>query len=285
MSAHTRVTIVLTEAERDALMMALGGSGKPTRQPTIEDTRAYLSARAKLLAHDAALRARAREAEEREAKWRRELSAACELSERAREIVITALNQPPEHFYDKHDNGEWSAEHIAFAIRSLFRERDEARRLIAGVHPDDRSALAVNILRVWPRAEIETFARHLLGEPTREQESLLLGQLQTQVQIRDRQIADLLRTIDLRERERDEAREQLAKERRDRIAAEEALAAALRARAQRLVEAGLEVKRAGAAIIASVGSGGPLSEIEWEGACEVFDAAAKADAHAKGEGR
>jgi hypothetical protein len=49
------------------------------------------------------------------------------LSERAREIVITALNQPPEHFYDKHDNGEWSAEHAAFAIRSLFRERDEAR--------------------------------------------------------------------------------------------------------------------------------------------------------------
>lgn len=63
------------------------------------------------------------------------------------------------------------------------------------------------------------------------------------------------------------------------------LFASLRARAQRLVEAGLEVKRAGAAIIASVGSGGPLSEIEWEGACEVFDAAAKADAHAKGEGR
>lgn len=81
----------------------------------------------KLRAHDAALRTRAREAEEREAKWRRELSAACELSERAREIVVSALNQPPEHFYDKHDNGEWSAEHIAFAIRSLFDERDEAR--------------------------------------------------------------------------------------------------------------------------------------------------------------
>jgi hypothetical protein len=72
-------------------------------------------------------RTRAREAEGREAKWRRELSAACELSERAREIVVSALNQPPEHYYDKHDNGEWSAEHIAFAIRSLFRERDEAR--------------------------------------------------------------------------------------------------------------------------------------------------------------
>lgn len=48
MSEHTRVTIVLSEAERDALVMALGGSGKPTRQPTIEDTRAYLSARAKV---------------------------------------------------------------------------------------------------------------------------------------------------------------------------------------------------------------------------------------------
>jgi hypothetical protein len=82
---------------------------------------------AKVLAHDDSLRARASEAEEREAKWRRELSAAYELSERAREIVVSALNQPPEHYYDKHDNGEWSAEHIAFAIRSLFRERDEAR--------------------------------------------------------------------------------------------------------------------------------------------------------------
>ena len=82
---------------------------------------------AQLMEHIAALRTRAREAEEREAKWRRELSAACELSERAREIVVSALNQPPEHYYDKHDNGEWSAEHIAFAIRSLFGERDEAR--------------------------------------------------------------------------------------------------------------------------------------------------------------
>lgn len=45
---RTRVTIVLTEAEREALLMTLGGTGKPTRQPTVEDTRAYLSARAKV---------------------------------------------------------------------------------------------------------------------------------------------------------------------------------------------------------------------------------------------
>lgn len=90
-----------------------------------------------------------------------------------------------------------AAEYKAEALERVIREAEEARRMIAGVQPDDRAALAVNILRAWPRAEIETFARHLLGD--REQESLLLGQLQTQLEIVTR--------------ERDEAREQLAKER------------------------------------------------------------------------
>jgi hypothetical protein len=44
----TRVTIVLTEAERDAVVMALGGSGTPPRRPTLDDTRVYLSARKKI---------------------------------------------------------------------------------------------------------------------------------------------------------------------------------------------------------------------------------------------
>ena len=65
-------------------------------------------------------------AEAETARWRRELSAACELSERARSIVQEALNQPPEYHYDHCDNGEWSAEHAAHAIRVLFEQRDSA---------------------------------------------------------------------------------------------------------------------------------------------------------------
>lgn len=71
------------------------------------------------------------EARDGEAKWRRELDAAIELSERSREIVKAALNQAPEYFYDRHDNGEWSAEHIAHAIRCLFAERDSLRSRLA----------------------------------------------------------------------------------------------------------------------------------------------------------
>ena len=109
------------------------------------------------------------EAREAEGKWWKEIEAACELMERYRSIVQAALNEPPEYHYDHHDNGNWSAEHAAHAIRALFTQRDEARRDAAATRElitDARTALmlALDDVPGWTRAANGWLARWPSGE-------------------------------------------------------------------------------------------------------------------------
>ena len=61
------------------------------------------------------------------------------------------------------EDSEEEAEEYEETVARLTRERDALADMISAKN-DNTTALAVNILRDWPRERIERFAKHLLGE-------------------------------------------------------------------------------------------------------------------------